>query len=411
MNKIELYPHQVQALEMTEDYNRCGYFLDMGLGKTFVGSEKATSFGKPIVVVCPKSMIETWVDHFTTYYKSWNIIKNNKIDELARASYTITIINYDLIWRRDTFKQLTDYTIILDESSYLKNSTSKRTKYVLSLKPSHVILLSGTPCGGKYEELWTQCRLIGWNISKSEYYKQFIITRKMDVGGFKIEMVVGYKNVERLKRRLRQYGCIFMKTEDVFTLPDQLDHIINIKRSKELTTFDKDNYISINNVELMGDTTLNKMLYTRQLCSIYSDHKMDKLSELLQATDDRLIIFYNFKDEFENISNLCKKLKKPISWVNGGGKDLVNYEIKDNSVTLIQFQSGSMGLNLQKSNKIIYYSLCLSSEMYEQSRKRTNRIGQSRTCHYYHLLVDDSIEFKILDTLKKRKNFTSKLFE
>ena len=38
---VQLYPHQTKALEETKQFNRVGYFLDMGLGKTFVGSEKA----------------------------------------------------------------------------------------------------------------------------------------------------------------------------------------------------------------------------------------------------------------------------------------------------------------------------------------------------------------------------------
>ena len=38
--------------------------------------------------------------------------------------------------------------------------------------------------------------------------------------------------------------------------------------------------------------------------------------------------------------------------------------------------AGAVGLNLQKSNKIIYFSLPLSSELFEQSKKRTHRIGQ-----------------------------------
>lgn len=37
---ITLFQHQQQALDQTEGHNRCAYYLDMGLGKTFVGSEK-----------------------------------------------------------------------------------------------------------------------------------------------------------------------------------------------------------------------------------------------------------------------------------------------------------------------------------------------------------------------------------
>ena len=37
---ITLFQHQQQALDETEGKNRVAYYLDMGLGKTFVGSEK-----------------------------------------------------------------------------------------------------------------------------------------------------------------------------------------------------------------------------------------------------------------------------------------------------------------------------------------------------------------------------------
>ena len=42
---IQLYEHQKRALEQTSDRNRCAYYLDMGLGKTFVGSEKMIRLG------------------------------------------------------------------------------------------------------------------------------------------------------------------------------------------------------------------------------------------------------------------------------------------------------------------------------------------------------------------------------
>ena len=87
-----------------------------------------------------------------------------------------------------------------------------------------------------------------------------------------------------------------------------------------------------------------------------------------------------------------------------------NYEEENNSVTLIQYQSGAMGLNLQKANKIIYFSPCLSSELFEQSKKRIHRIGQSKPCFYYQLVCENSVEEKIYKVLAMRKDFTEKLF-
>ena len=55
---MQLFPHQSKALDETKDFNRVAYYLDMGLGKTFVGSEKANSFPERIVLVCQKTKIE-----------------------------------------------------------------------------------------------------------------------------------------------------------------------------------------------------------------------------------------------------------------------------------------------------------------------------------------------------------------
>jgi SNF2 family DNA or RNA helicase len=121
-------------------------------------------------------------------------------------------------------------------------------------------------------------------------------------------------------------------------------------------------------------------------------------------------LFYNFDLEHVIISNICNKLGKSISSVNGKTKDLTAYEESENAVVLVQYRAGAMGLNLQLANKIVYFSLPLSSEIFEQSKKRIHRIGQARTCFYYYLLTDGSVELKILETLKQRKSFTDKLF-
>ena len=67
-----------------------------------------------------------------------------------------------------------------------------------------------------------------------------------------------------------------------------------------------------------------------------------------------------------------------------------------------------MGLNLQKANKIIYFTPTLSSELFEQSKKRIHRIGQDKPCFYYQLKC--GIEYHIYDVLSMRKDYTDELF-
>ena len=101
---------------------------------------------------------------------------------------------------------------------------------------------------------------------------------------------------------------------------------------------------------------------------------------------------------------------RPISIVNGQVKDLKEYENNDNSVTLIQYQAGAMGLNLQKANRIIYFSLPERSELFEQSKARICRIGQEKQCYYHIMMCHKSVEEKIYECLLMRKDYTDELF-
>lgn len=226
-----------------------------------------------------------------------------------------------------------------------------------------------------------------------------------------MKKVTGYKNIDRLKQKLRDHGAVFMKTEEVISLPDQTFINISVPNTPEYRKFNKNRLIDIEGKELVGDTSLTRMLYLRQLASQYNKNKISALKDLLESTNDRVIIFYNFKDEYEKIKNLCDKLDRPVSSVNGDLRDLNAYESDDNSVTLVQYQAGAMGLNMQLSNKIIYFSLPLSSELFEQSKKRIHRLGQSKSCFYYYILTRNSIEENILEVLNTRRDFTDKLFE
>lgn len=415
---MKLYDHQTKGLEAAKDFNHVAFYWDMGLGKTYAGSEKMMQLGAKVnLVVCQKSKIDDWFDHFRSNYPDYTVIDLttcNTMDSFIYYPYQcVGIINYNLVWRRKKLLQLKDFTLLLDESSLIQSDTSNRTKFIMNMQPKNVILLSGTPTGGKYELLWTQLHLLGWKISKELFWKQYVNVEYLDITDEKsIPLVAGYKNIDRLKRKMAQYGCQFLKTNEVFDLPDQIFQKVKVPASKEYKAFHKKKIIDIEDETLVGDTTLTKMLYERMLCGHYSQDKLKALSDLVESTEDRLIIFYNFKAEYEaiislNATNWCR----PISVVNGSEKDLSAFEKWDDSITLVQYQSGAMGLNLQLASRMIFFTLPLSSELYEQAKKRIHRIGQHKPCFYYQMICKGSVEERILKTLDMRQDFTEKLFE
>ena len=420
---INLYKHQEKALEETKNFENCAYYLDMGLGKTFVGSEKMMQIGNCVnLIVCQKSKVNDWFEHLEKYYSEFgysflNLCNKSELEYFLEETPQLPkvgIINYELAWRRKQLLQLEDFTLMLDESSLIQNQKAKQTKFILKMKPKNVILLSGTPTAGKYENLWSQIHLLGWSISNKVYDSQYVNWTTIEVGGIRhkvVDKTDQYKNVERLKRKLREHGAVFMKTEEAFTLPEQIEVPVVVPSSKEYRKFCKDKVLVMDDVELVGDTQLTERLYKRQLCGMYSKEKLESFRNLVESTNDRLIVFYNFNGELEKLQGILRSMNRPVSVVNGHEKDLTAYEQEDNSVTLIQYQAGAMGLNLQKANKIIYFTIPDKSELFEQSKKRIHRIGQEKTCFYYFLLVKNSVETnEILPTLKVRKEWSDELF-
>lgn len=419
---MKLLPHQVRIMEMTKGFQNVADYIDMGGGKTYIGSEQMDRYGRHVnLVVCQKSKVRDWVEHFQTNYpryRVWDLTQRGELDAWHlldggdAKQPCVLVINYDLVFRRPDLQKLHDFTLMLDESSCIQNERAKRTKAILTMRPDHVILLSGTPTAGKYEKLWSQIHLLGWPISRRTYYDQYVVQRLIEVSGMYIPVVVGYKNVDRLKRKLAQYGAVFMKSEEFgVDLPDMVEQKVYTPVPGSYHTFLRDQVITIKGEQLVGDTALTMRLYLRQICGQYNPARLQAVRDLLESTDDRVIIFYNFKAEFRQLEELAAKLKRPVSVVNGDEKDLDNYEDKSDSVTLIQYQAGAMGLNLQKANRVIYFTLPDKSELFEQSKARIHRIGQTRTCFYYYLLSRDTIEEDVLDTLKKRKDYTDELFK
>lgn len=412
-NKIKLFKHQEDGLEKTKEFNKVAYFWDMGTGKTFMGSEKMKELNNQInLVVCQLSKVNDWIKHFTKLYHNYevfNITDNKELKKFINSnSKKIGVINYDKIFRRNELNKLKDFTLILDESSIIQNENTSRAKAIMKLNYKNIILLSGTPVSGKYEKLWSQSHLLGWNISKKLFLKQYTITEKMELpNGAFANKIIGYKNVERLKKKLRLHGASFMKTEEVIDLPEQSFINIYHSTSSEYEIFRKDRIVNIDGETLIGDMTLTNLLYQRLLLGI-SNQKLLALKDLIDSTNRRIVVFYNFKKELEKIKSI---IDRPLSIINGDEKDLTAYENYENSITIVNYQAGAKGLNLQKANILVYYSPTLSCEDYMQSKKRIHRIGQKLPCFYYKLIAPDSVEPRIYNTLERGEDYTNDLFE
>ena len=411
---MKLFDFQKRGLELVDGKDRVAFYWEMGTGKTFVGSEKMWSFGNPInLIVCQKSKVKDWVEHMTTHYTGsvYDLTNKKQFDLFLQNLNGTAVINYDLLHRRPILQGLSNFTLMLDESQYIANESARRTKFVLRMRPKNVVLLSGTPVSGKYEQLWSQCRLLGWKITKNEFWRNYVVSHDWTPveGMFPIKIVVGYKNVDDLKFMLRRHGATFLKTEEVIDLPEQVFNTVSVKLNKPYKDFQKNKIVNIDDETYVGDTTLTTLLYSRILCGAHNKDKLDAFKDLIESTGSRVVVFYNFNKELEALKKIVAD--RPRSIVNGETRDLTAFRENDDGIALCQYQAAAEGLNLQEANHIVYFSPPLSSAKFEQSKKRIHRIGQSKTCFYYYLVAKGSVEEKIYNALAKGKDYTEKLFE
>lgn len=429
---MKLYDFQIAGLKRTAGKNKVAYYWDMGLGKSYIGLTKVRELNTRVtLVICQKSKINDWYELFKAenidvfdltkkaQYDSFGLVFD---ETMSLGLHLVGIINYELFWRRKEL--LTSlkrwerlgikYTLMLDESSEIQNEKAKQSKAIVTLKPENVILLSGTMVGGKYENLWSQLYLLGCPLTSWQFRQRYVNYEDLYVGRNQVVKVVSkhrpYKRVEELKRLMGGLNCDFLKTTEVIELPEQRDIIVKCETPREFYTFIKDNIVTIDDVELIGDNTLVKRLRAKEICTVYNKDKYSKVEDLIKSTNDRLVIFYQYTKELNGLKEIAKRHDRPISVINGSVKDLSAYEKEENSMTLIQYQAGAMGLNLQKANKCIFFSLPDSSELYEQARKRIHRIGQSHSCTYYIMQSEKSIECSIMDALRRKMDYTNDLF-
>jgi SNF2 family DNA or RNA helicase len=89
-----------------------------------------------------------------------------------------------------------------------------------------------------------------------------------------------------------------------------------------------------------------------------------------------------------------------------------NFQTDDGvKVFLAQIATAGLGITLTAADTAIFYSMDLNYANYEQAKARIHRIGQSNTCLYIHLLMENTIDEKILDLVKRKDTLAKSVLD
>lgn len=424
IGEIELLPHQIEAIELSDTKN-----FDLssaGTGKTFsgLGAYLKSGCSKLLVVCLAPKVVDFAEDGKSMGVEITALNKGTRKNKELLANSTRVVISFESSWRLTELVKWVDKDtyILIDESHKVSVAKSKVTKFMMSLckKTTHVRLLTATPISnGKLENYYTQLYMLNvFRKPKKEFEQLFIIKQMRQMGSMRFMDIVGYKNEHLLQQMVDEASVKYERDKPY--MPQ--DFYYKTKKPAMFAKLKKNRMYKSDNgglIELDNSSKLFNALRQVSHGFLNGVHKhvskepFERLQAVLEEySGERVVIFYNYNTECYMISELLNKLKRPYSTYNGNNKDLTNFKEYDNAVVLAQYKSASTGINsLKIASVCVFNSMPLSSTEYIQAKARIDRHGQERTPNFVHIVPDTPVEKKIFETVTHGKDFTNKMIE
>lgn len=386
----------------------------VGTGKTIqaIASIVNSKVQKSLIIV-PNTLKYNWnnewamtsLNHFVTMIQS-----KDKAEKINWDSDVI-IINYDLITKHfDKLASLPFEFIVLDESHYIKNEKSLRTKAIIKLinivKPEYRLLMSGTPITNRPKELVPQLKAIN---QFKKFATKDIYFLKRYCGAVQTSFGLnsdGATNLDELYQKLIQTCYLRRETEQVLKdLPEKQRNIcyIDIDNRSEYNHAESDlmNYLkewkSYDNKKLGKVQQAEHLVKIEHLKQILAKGKLKQSIQWIKdflETGEKLVVFIHHKE----IAQALKEEFPEALCILGGSSlidknDAVNeFQNNPDKKLIICSKTGKEGLTLTASSNLLFIELWWTPTDHDQAEGRIYRISQKNNCNFYYILGKDTIE-------------------
>lgn len=440
-------PHEYQktAEEMILKNPAVGLFLDMGLGKTVITLTAVNRLMyeefavQKVLVIAPKRVAE---DTWSRESKKWDHLQHLELSKILGAKKQreealcqeadIYIINRENVkWLVDKCQQQRKWPfdmVVIDELSSFKSSKSQRFRALKKVTPliRRIIGLTGTPTPNGLLDLWPQMYLLdrGERLGKtvSGYRERYFTPgRRNGYTVFSWELKEGADEV--IRERIKDI-CISMSAEDYLALPERMNNIIPVKLSEQemklYRTMEKEQILEFEESEiaaLSAGAVAGKLLqmangavYDREgSYKVLHDQKLDVLEEMLEITDEPVLVFYNFQHDQERLMSRFLRMSPRML---DGEKDIRDWNEGRIKLLLAHPASIGHGLNIQDGGHIIiWFGLTWSLELYQQANARLYRQGQTKNVIIHHLVAEGTIDEQIMAALERKDTGQKALLE
>lgn len=412
---------------------------DMGLGKTLQTiTYVLANPGTRTLIVCPTSLAYNWQDEFSKFAPqiATQIISGTpqeRADLMQQSTdVPVWITTYPLIRKDvDLYKAQIFDACFIDEAQFIKNPTSLGAKAVKAVQAKHRFALTGTPIENTLSELWSIFDFVmpgffGRYRQFEECYEKPILRDHDSV------------QMQKLRRKIRPFVLRRMKKEVLTELPDKIE----TRRMAEMGAKQRkiyESYLARIQMELAGDEentpggnrmqVLAALTRLRQICchpatfaSNYHggsgklDLLMEQLPDILEGGHS-VIVFSQFTSMLSIIAYELKQRNIPFFYLAGSTsaqerkREVKEFNRGEVKVFLISLKAGGTGLNLTGADTVIHFDPWWNPAVEDQATDRAYRIGQKKKVQVIKYVMKDSIEEKIYELQKRKKQLSDQLIQ
>lgn len=435
--KTQPFAHQMKAFDLISKNPHYALCMEMGTGKTkpiidLMTHLKTTGQFKRALVVAPLSVVANWrnevAKHSDVLRVSLLVGDIHQRREALNKEADVYVINYE--GTRLMLEDLAKFNwsvMVCDESQKIKNRTTKQSKacYWIGRKSERRYILTGTLITNNPLDAFGQFKFLNEEILGFNYYG--FQSRYAIMGGHaKVPYPIRYVNLEDLAQRIAPWSYRVTKKE-CLDLPEKIYETryvemadkakaIYKKVARELAAeLDSGNHVT-------APIILTKLLRFSQLTAgfvttatgeieeVGNGEKIAVLMDVVEECQGKLVVFTKFRKEMELIKARLVEDRVGVVTLSGDDsqeereKAIRRFDDDDVKVFLANIEAGGVGINLVGASTCVYMSNSFSLGTRLQSEDRLHRIGQKNAVTYIDIVASGTIDEKVLDMLRKKKD-------
>lgn len=328
----------------------------------------------------------------------------------------------------ECLKRIPWEVIILDESHKAKSAGSKTSKacFLLGKRSLRRLCLSGTPMANSPLDVYGQYRFLDSSIFGTNHAS--FLDKYAVFGGPERKFVVGVKNRDELGAKFNSIAYRCKKSDMLDQLgigPEPVPQFLTAEMGPAAKKVYKDlqkDFVSILNSEerVIASSVQIRVTRLQQITSGFmatvdwdknhketpiDDAKEKLLVEYLDdlGPDEDVVIFCRFKYDMDRAGQIANESRRQAFELSGRIDQLQEWkDAAPGAALVVQYQSGSAGIDLTRSCYAVYYSATQSLYEYEQSISRMYRPGQTRPVTLTHLVINRSIDVQMYKSLVEK---------